>query len=179
MSLCALTTAPEIHPEGDYGSKNNTCLWRCMIAAIIGGKKFDDGTFNYYMSIFEHIARRNSLEFPKIGEDIDVFEVLTLLEKIADQYHYYLTVLQCDDLDSLVFHDLGVRIGNAVNKNKYYLCLYGRHFYLHKIHNLVPIDEEQMFAIQMAVQIEDFEQVNKLQSDIWKSHQARFNGAQV
>jgi hypothetical protein len=173
MSLAVYTTTSDVFPRGDYGAKNNTCLLRCMVAAITNGKIFDDKAFSHYMSIFEHIARRNKLEFPKIGEDIDVFEVSSLLNKIANQFHFCLEVVQCDDLSNLVFHDIGVRIGDTNNKNKFFLCLYGRHFYLHKIHNLAPIDEEQMIAIQIASQFEDFEQVNKLQSEFLQSHQAK------
>jgi hypothetical protein len=177
MSLAAYTVPSDILNEGNFGSDKNTCFWCCVIAAITKGQKFDKKTLEYYMLIFQKIATVNSLEFPKIGEDVDIFDekgvVKPLFHKIAEHFHFSFTVVQCDDLLSLVFHDMGARIGIENNNNKFYLCLYGRHFYLHTIQNLAPIDEEQIFAIQIAAEYGEFDQVDKLRCEFLQAHQAK------
>jgi len=160
------TTTPTILATGDYGARNNTCIWCCIIAAICTGQKFDEKTFQHYLQIFQFTARKAGFDFPKIGEEVDVFENLELLNVIASQFHLDIQFLQCDNLLSIVFHDTSVRIGHEINKNKYFLCLYMRHFYLLKMDDLVSITEEQMNAIQTAELLEDFDQIQNLQSEI-------------
>lgn len=183
MSQVAYTTTPDILASGDYGSNNgpnnNVCFWWCLIAAILGGQKADDKTFEYYLKIFKYIAREIGCNFPTIGSEVDVYEIFTLIERITSTYHFALEFLQCDSVMGLVFHDTGIKIGNAASKNKYILCLYMRHFYLLKIDNLAPITEEQMTDIQTAELHGNYDQVQHLQSNIFAAHQARFKGAQV
>jgi hypothetical protein len=167
------TITSDILLQGDRGARGNACLWRCMIAAIaVSSKlKFDEALVSEYLEKFATIVVKG-LKFPEIGEDVDLSKVLPILDVIANHYDLHLTVLQCDSMFGLVFHDLGVRIGKEVNKTRFFLCLYGRHFYLHKINNLAPINQKQMIAIQNADLRGDLTTIDKLQSDIWQSYQA-------
>jgi hypothetical protein len=178
------TTTAEILEHSDFGSKNNTSLWRCMIAAIINTKKFDEKIFEYYIKIFQIIAQKVKCNFPKIGTCINISEVFPILHEIALIYHLYIQFLQSDNTMSIIFYDKK-KIGynpikfNSSIKN-FYLCLHMNHFYIIKIdieefiHKIIPLTEEQMKYLQHAEKRRNYKQIALMQSEIVSNYQSMY-----